>query len=464
MKKYIIQGLLGCAALLALSCEQQEEHTLSIDYAPAAPVSSMGGTVAIAIHASGKWTASKTTSWIRLSSEAGEGDRTITITVAANVDDRLNTATRSASIYIISGAHTAALTVTQAGHDQPLPGTPTVSGDSTNQCPATSTVMLTASPVEHAVSYTWYRNGIAVQTNATLNCIVRASGVYSVAGVNFAGAEGPRSADKTVVIEACPPADASAIVGADANNCLGTTDQNTVLLTVPEIAHAETYTWYRGAQVVQRGASRSYTATESGYYSVAGSNINGTGAPSPQKQVTITPCAVSFGYGQTFSLLTCNRSLLNTPAGNSLLDPFLSVYNSMYAAVAALPRYINYISIKFNTGNQMLLTANYSNSAGTSYLAYFYFTVNTEPDGTVYFTDMQPTSGNASTVGPRMANNILKYLLYSGTGNANGTTVTASGNKFKIRWAPSYTPGVSELGGFYVVSDPSNYIPGVLGN
>ena len=464
MKKYIIQGLLGCAALLALSCEQQEEHVLAIDYAPAAPVSSLGGTVSLAIHASGKWAASKTTSWIRLSPEAGEGDQTMTITVAANVDDRLNTATRSASIYIISGARTTALTVTQAGHEQPLPGMSTVSGDSANRCPATSTVTLAASPVEHAVSYTWYRNGIAIQTDATLNCIVRTSGVYAVAGVNFAGAEGPKSAEKTVVIEACLPADAGAIVGADANNCFGTTDQNTVLLTIPAIAHAETYTWYRGAQVVQRGASRSYTVAESGYYSVAGSNINGAGAPSPQKQVTITPCAVNFGYDKTFSLLTCNRSLLNTPAGNSLFDPFLSVYNSMYDAVAALPRYINYISIKFNTGNQMLLTANYSNSAGTTYAASFYFTVNTEPDGTVYFTDMQPTSGNANTVGPRMANNILKYLLYSGTGNANGTTVTASGNKFKILRAPSYTPGFSLLGGFYLVSDPSNYIPGALGN
>jgi hypothetical protein len=77
---------------------------------------------------------------------------------------------------------------------------------------------------------------------------------------------------------------------------------------------------------------------------------------------------------------------------------------------------------------------------------------------------MQSTSGNANTVGPRMANNILKYFLYSGTGNANGTTVTASGNKFKIGWAPCYTPGISLMGGFYLASDPTNYMPGVLGN
>jgi hypothetical protein len=461
MKKYLTYFILCCISTLVVSCEQNENSAFSVEYT-ATGISPQGGNTSFTIHTSGRWTASQTASWLTLLPETGEGDQTVTVKVAANVDAELNTHLRTANIYIIAGAHTTALTVMQLGNEQPLPGTPTITGDDANQCPLTSTVVLTVSPVEHAVAYVWYRNGIVVQTHTDASYTVRETGMYSVAGVNYAGSEGPKSAEKTVIIDPCPPADAGTIIGANANNCFGNTDKNSVTLAIPEITHATVYTWYKGAQVVQASASRSYTVTESGYYSVVGSNINGIGAPSPQKQVTITPC-LEFGYEKSYGTLTCNKSVLNTAGGSSIVDPFLSVYNSMYDAVAILPRYITYISIAFNVNNQMVLTAGYTNSAGTLYLALFYYTVNTEPDGTVYFTNMQNTSGNANTVGPRMANNILKYFLYSGTGNANGTTVTASGNKFRIDWAPCYTPGVSlPLGGFYLVSDPTNYIPGIL--
>jgi hypothetical protein len=455
MKKYVIYFILCCVSTLVVSCEQNEDNAFSVEYTPVS-LSPQGGEISFTIHTSGKWKAEQTASWLTLRPETGEGDQTVTVAVAANTDAELNTRLRTANIYIIAGAHTSSIAVVQLGHEQPFPGTPSITGNDANQCPLTSTVVLTASPVEYAVAYAWYRNGIAVQTHTSTSYTVTESGVYSVAGVNYAGAEGAKSAEKTVIIDPCPPADAGTIIGTDFDLC------NSVL-SIPEIEHAAVYTWYKGAQVVQTSASRSYTVTESGYYSVVGSNINGIGAPSPQKQVTIMPC-LNFGYGKTYRTLTCNKSILNTVVGNSIVDPFLSIYDAMYNSVAGVPRYITYISIIFNDNNQMQLRASYTNSAGSSFFADFYYTINTEPDGTVYFTNFVTTTGNANTVGPRMANNILKYFLYSGTGNTNGTTVTASGNKFKIAQAATYTPGISLLGSLYVVSDFTNYIPGLLGN
>jgi hypothetical protein len=476
MKKYLTYFTLCCISTLMASCEQDEDNAFSVEYTPVS-VSPQGGNISFTIHASGKWTAAQTASWLTLRPETGEGDQTVTVAVAANTDAELNTRLRTANIYIIAGAHTSSLTVTQLGNDQPLPGTPAITGADANQCPLNSTVVLTASPVEYAVAYVWYRNGIVVQNHTSTSYTVRESGVYSVAGMNYAGSEGAKSAEKPVIIDPCPPANAGAIIGADANSCFGTTDKGSVMLTVPEIEHASVYTWYKGAQVVQSGPSNSYTAVESGYYSVAGSNVNGIGAPSPQKQVTITPCLnLIFGYGKTYRVLTCNKSILNTAAGNNMFDPFLSVYNAAEAGMhTSANRYMDQILLIFELNaqgaEQMRLRINYH--AGTyTYTADGSFKLNRDNDGNIYFTNFTIPAGtpggnmNGANTGPKLANNLLSYLLYEGTSTVGTSPVVIppSGNKFKIDWAPTYTPGINLLGGLYVVSDPTNYIPGILGN
>ena len=180
-----------------------------------------------------------------------------------------------------------------------------------------------------------------------------------------------------------------------------------------------------------------------------------------------------FGIDQPYTLLRVSESQLNNAAGKSMVDPFLNdVWNAMYNAVLTLPRFIDYFTVAFGrdaTSNpQMTLTFSYSNATGTIYLAYAYYRINTESDGTVYFTNMQTTAGNMNTIGPSMAENILSFFLYEGTGltGANSNIVVpASGNKFMLDWAPNMTPGLSAtLGGFYVVSNPSCYMPGIPGN
>lgn len=66
-----------------------------------------------------------------------------------------------------------------------------------------------------------------------------------------------------------------------------TQDDGSVLLSVDEIANAETYNWYKDGASVQNTDSRTYLALESGVYKVAGVNANGEGKPSGEVDVEV---------------------------------------------------------------------------------------------------------------------------------------------------------------------------------
>ena len=68
---------------------------------------------------------------------------------------------------------------------------------------------------------------------------------------------------------------------------VSTVDDTTVLLSVDAIEYALTYRWYKDGAEVQNTPERTYTATGSGMYSVAGVNDDGEGARSPEVEVTI---------------------------------------------------------------------------------------------------------------------------------------------------------------------------------
>jgi hypothetical protein len=180
---------------------------------------------------------------------------------------------------------------------------------------------------------------------------------------------------------------------------------------------------------------------------------------------------LEFGVGKMYNTLTVEKSALNTARGNSMLNPFLSVYNEAEAGMHTAPtRNMRRFSITFGldaqSNEQMQLMITYTSGAGT-FEAEATFKLNRDENGYVYFTDFITTDSNMThpNTGPKIATNLLSYLLYEGTAAVGGTTIPPSGNKFKIDWAPNMTPGlVGYLGGFYVVSDPDSYMPGVLEN
>jgi hypothetical protein len=82
------------------------------------------------------------------------------------------------------------------------------------------------------------------------------------------------------------PADAGAISGATENVC----PAKTVDLSIRAVAEATAYVWYRNGEVISGASGASYTASQSGSYTVAGQNEMGEGGKSPVHGVTISPC------------------------------------------------------------------------------------------------------------------------------------------------------------------------------
>jgi hypothetical protein len=546
MKKYKYTYFILCCMAALISCENEEEMQLSVDYTPT-PVAAAGGETSFTIHASGKWNASKTTSWIKLTPTTGTGNQTVTITATGNEDETENTPQRTTKIYILSGSKSETLTITQLGRNHPLPPAPVISGNDENQCPAEFTVNLEIAPAEYAVSYVWYKDGEVIPAVTATSYTVTESGVYAVAGVNIAGEEGERS-EKTVAINPCilpapvittfkntacevgltitapieyavsytwykngaaipnattasytawesgsytvaavnaagttgeisaaypvtitpcPPDAAAAITGANANNCSSgsatSKEANTVELTIPEIAHATSYTWYydagSGPVEMQTGTSRSYTVVVSGSYTVKGVNGVGEGALSPVKVVNITPC-ITLTYNANYNQFVCRKSVLNTAAGNNMVDPFLSIYNDAETKFhAAYPSYnMEYIRIRISAATTMNIGVVFENGASISSINYVF---NKGADGTISFTNIAVSASNYVKT---LADNLLSYFLYSGSNTVGNPAVTVnpSGNKFRLGWIPNNNGQAGILFGLYLISDPHSYIPGVL--
>ncbi len=84
----------------------------------------------------------------------------------------------------------------------------------------------------------------------------------------------------TPPVEKVLPADAGAISTTKL-------EDGTFKLSVAAIEHAETYRWYKDGESVQDTEERTYHATESGKYKVAGVNKDGEGKASAEVTVTI---------------------------------------------------------------------------------------------------------------------------------------------------------------------------------
>jgi Cleaved Adhesin Domain. len=82
------------------------------------------------------------------------------------------------------------------------------------------------------------------------------------------------------------PEDAGTIQGYDINTC----PEETVTLTIPELAGATSYQWYMNGNAIAGATTTSYTVTQNGIYNVAGVNQVGVGEQSPNKTVTIVEC------------------------------------------------------------------------------------------------------------------------------------------------------------------------------
>jgi hypothetical protein len=284
MKKYFLYMLLLCCAVLLVTCtddEAQSSDKLMVDKT-AIQVSAIGGNVNFGVYTDDSWDATTEAAWITILSPSGSGSAKIIIRVDINTQSE----DRNGIIRITSGAEVREITITQPVLTPPDP-VDDILGENVNACPS-ETVNLTISPVQGALSYIWYRDGLVDPSSTGTALLVTRSGNYSVASVNPAGTA-TASPAKAVKINPCPPAAAGDITGADYNVC----PDASVVLSIADIASATSYQWYKNTQIIPDATSTNYTVTESGSYTVAGVSNSGTGTPSPVKVVNIGPCGAS---------------------------------------------------------------------------------------------------------------------------------------------------------------------------
>jgi hypothetical protein len=170
----------------------------------------------------------------------------------------------------------------------------TINGAVRNACPEV-TVELTIGAIPNATSYKWYKDDAPIDGATATTYTVTEPGTYTVAGVNSESIEGTRSEAKVVNITPCVGA-AGTIDGLTENVC----PEETVTLTIDEIANATSYQWYKDGDPISGATTTVYVVEliepytgvpQSGNYTVKGVNDDREeGDPSPVHRVTITLC------------------------------------------------------------------------------------------------------------------------------------------------------------------------------
>lgn len=179
-----------------------------------------------------------------------------------------------------------------------------------------------------------------------------------------------------------------------------------------------------------------------------------------------------FGPGKDYNVFTVNASTL----GESLQDPY---YTNVYKLAKdtqynkGSKRVMNYFKTEFTRDAKsgkltMVLKIWYTNSAGSSYQAWWDYAVQENEDGTITFTDRDQDPINTNARGQEnYLRPIVDYfckLEYSSYSTSSSTTwamnkanvTQTTPRTFRIDWAENITPGLSSsLGGFYPV-DPEH--------
>ncbi|MDR0667973.1 MAG: BACON domain-containing protein [Prevotellaceae bacterium] len=284
MKKIFFYTICLCSALLFATCTENEtlsSDRLTVDKT-SIQASAIGGTVSFGLYTDARWTITSDASWLTILSPSGAGMAKIIVRADINTlpEDR------EALLRITAGEDVLDVRVVQPALTPPerVDG---ILGDDVNACPVEA-VSLSILPVQNALSYIWYRDGLAIPSGTATTLVVTKSGDYTVASVNPAGTA-TVSPVKTVRITPCPPAAAGAIAGDGYNVC----PEETVTLSIAPIESATAYQWYKNSQLIPGATAASYTVAESGSYTVAGTSSAGTGTPSPVKTVMVGPCGAS---------------------------------------------------------------------------------------------------------------------------------------------------------------------------
>jgi hypothetical protein len=196
---------------------------------------------------------------------------------------------------------------------------------------------------------------------------------------------------------------------------------------------------------------------------------------------------LNLGVGNQFTSISVDHNQLNTSNGKSMLAPFLTSYTNAVSQIASMsPTRTMTMSLHFwiNEQEQEIMTVKFTTRNTTNtYYHEVWLRVVREND-LLSFKDLVQATSLRGTNMAAICNNtairdLLSYFFTSNEDGSNAATVrtsggttysiAASGNKFRLSWAPNNTPELpGNLGALYLVDDNGNptnsYVPGVLGN
>ncbi len=162
--------------------------------------------------------------------------------------------------------------------DESTPELPDAAGAITMVVQDDGNVMLSIPSIANAKTYHWYLNNDIVQNTSDTSYLANVAGIYRVTGVNSANKEGAASSPVSVVV---------GLPGGVGEISQAIQSDGYVMLSIDEVSRATKYRWYKGDKEVQNSNSRTFLATESGSYRVAGVNDVGEGAHSEPSLVEL---------------------------------------------------------------------------------------------------------------------------------------------------------------------------------
>lgn len=286
MKKYILYAVLIPLMALLTSCKDDPTTlTFSVDNTDiSAPAN--GSYAGFVVHTMDPWTVSKPAdaSWVTfVSNSSGKSSAKVVVKVELNP----TTNPRTTTLVVSADGQTENVVISQAANVLP-DAAGSISGTDVNTCPDLS-IELSVATIKNATSYVWYKDGVTDSITTLPTYVIKQSGSYTVAGMNVVG-KGTVSSPKNVTISACLPPTGGAISGDGYNTCPAVT----IALTTTIISNTTSYVWYKDGVEITTTTTPSYTATESGSYTVAGRNDGGTGPQGPAKSILISTCGASF--------------------------------------------------------------------------------------------------------------------------------------------------------------------------
>ncbi|MDR0659349.1 MAG: DUF4302 domain-containing protein [Prevotellaceae bacterium] len=194
----------------------------------------------------------------------------------------------------------------------------------------------------------------------------------------------------------------------------------------------------------------------------------------PITDAATPPIKLRLGPGKDYIRMRTNDvELAGTMKDPFLTNVYVAAYNSLFAGNGG--RKIQKIEFTFGTNALGLpvaiLEMTYQNSAGTNYIAKWWYKYEFNSDGSeITFTD-RDQSGSSNENGReefvRMLVDYFCYVPYTSSSGAYVNWVKDVDNiqpyTFKIDWIKNETLGSSEIvGGLERTDDPGNIFPGIL--